>query len=76
MRAVRSFLIFWYGFIAGDDWTVPAGIVLALAATALLAHHHVPAWWLPPAAAVVLLALSLMRVSLVRVVSSSTSDPT
>jgi hypothetical protein len=61
MRIVRSFLHFWYDFIVGDDWTVAAGVVLAFAATAVLAHNHLPAWWLLPAAVIVLLALSLVR---------------
>jgi hypothetical protein len=61
MRYVRSFLSFWYDFIIGDDATIAAGVVLALAATAILAHFGVPAWWLLPAAATILLALSLAR---------------
>ena len=61
MRAVRSFLHFWYDFVIGDDATIAAGVVLALAATAILAHYHVPAWWLVPSAAVTLLAVSLAR---------------
>ena len=61
MRSVRAFAHFWYDFIIGDDWTVAAGIVLALAATAVLAHTHVPAWWLLPLAALALLAASLIR---------------
>jgi len=61
MRLLRSFLHFWYDFIIGDDATIAAGVVLALAGTAILAHYRVPAWWLLPAAAVILLALSLAR---------------
>jgi hypothetical protein len=61
MRVLRPFLKFWYDFIVGDDWTVAAGVVLALAATALLAHSQVPAWWLLPVATVVVLAVSLAR---------------
>jgi hypothetical protein len=61
MRSVRAFAHFWYDFIIGDDWTVATGIVLALAATAILAHAHVPAWWLLPLAALALLAASLIR---------------
>ncbi len=61
MRIVRSFLHFWYDFIVGDDWTVAAGIVLALIATALLAHTHIPAWWLLPLAVLALLGVSLAR---------------
>jgi hypothetical protein len=44
MRVLRSFLRFRYDFIAGDDWSVAAVVVVALAATATLAHAHVPAW--------------------------------
>jgi len=61
MRFLRSFLRFWYNFIVGDDWTVAAGVILTLAATAVLAHAHVPAWWLLPVAVVVILAQSLIR---------------
>ena len=61
MRLLRSFLHFWYDFIIGDDWTIAAGVIAALALTALLAHHHVPAWWLLPAAVIALLGLSLLR---------------
>src|SRR5437762_13803958 len=61
MRVLRSLLLFWYGFIVGDDWSVAAGVVAAMAATAVVAYQHVPAWWLLPAAVVVLLALSLAR---------------
>ena len=61
MHILRSFLRFWYDFIIGDDWTIAAGVVVALAATAVLAHHHVHAWWLLPAAALALLTLSVTR---------------
>ncbi len=61
MRYVRSFLHFWYDFLIGDDATIAAGVVLALAATAIFAHLGVPAWWLLPAAATALLGLSLAR---------------
>jgi hypothetical protein len=63
MRYLRSFLAFWYDFIVGDDWMVAAGVVVALAGTAVLAHADLPAWWLVPAAIVALLALSLARAS-------------
>ena len=61
MRALRSFLRFWYDFVVGDDATIAVGVVLALGATALLAHLEVSAWWLLPAAVAVLLGLSLAR---------------
>jgi ABC-type cobalamin transport system permease subunit len=61
MRAVLAFARFWYDFIVGDDWTVGAGVVVALVVTALLAHGHLPAWLPLPLAVAGLLALSLVR---------------
>jgi hypothetical protein len=66
MRVLRSFLAFWYDFIVGDDWIVAAGVVLALAGTALLAHSQLPAWWLLPTAVVVVLAVSIARAARAR----------
>jgi hypothetical protein len=63
MSYVVNFARFWYDFIVGDDWFVAAGVVVALAITALLAHGGVTAWWLMPAAVVVVLGVSLWRVS-------------
>ncbi len=59
--AVLGFLRFWYDFIVGDDWTVAAGVLVALAVTSLLIHRSVSAWWLMPAAVGVLLFTSLRR---------------
>ena len=61
MRALLAFLGFWYDFIVGDDPLVAAGVVTALAMTALLAHAGLPAWWLMPATVLTLLAGSLAR---------------
>jgi hypothetical protein len=61
MKYVVAFLRFWYDFIIGDDWLVAAGIVTAIALTALIAHHDIAAWWLMPLAVVALLAGSLLR---------------
>ncbi len=61
LKAVRAFGAFWYDFVVGDDWSVAAGVVLALAVTALLAHLGVPAWWLLPLAVLALLGASLAR---------------
>ena len=65
MESVVAFFEFWYDFIVGDDWHVAAGIVLALALTALLARTAVPAWWLMPLAAISLLSYSLWRTTLI-----------
>ncbi|HEU0238469.1 MAG TPA: hypothetical protein VFR11_04225 [Micromonosporaceae bacterium] len=61
MRALRGFLLFWYDFVVGDDATIAAGVVVAIALTAVLAHQDVVAWWLLPVAVALLLAASLHR---------------
>ena len=61
MRRLSGFGRFWYSFVVGDDWTVAAGVVSALAVTALVAHRDIPAWWLLPLAVVGLLAASVWR---------------
>jgi hypothetical protein len=61
MRRLKAFGAFWYDFIVGDDWMIAAGIVVALAITALLAATDVTSWWVVPAAIVVLLPFSLWR---------------
>jgi hypothetical protein len=48
-------------FVVGDDWRMAAGVVLALALTAILAGAGVAAWWVMPLAVLGLLALSLRR---------------
>ena len=61
MRYLKSFAMFWYDFIVGDDWTVAVGVVLALAVTALLVHAGITAWWLMPLAVLCFLGASLRR---------------
>ena len=61
IRRLRTFARFWYDFFVGDDWTVAAGVVLALAATYALSRTALPVWWITPAAAVSLLAVSVVR---------------
>ncbi len=63
MRYITGFLMFWYDFVVGDDWTVAMGVVVALVVTALLVHSGVPAWWLLPLAVVALLGASVWRVA-------------
>ncbi len=58
--AVRGFGLFWWDFIVGDDWRIAAGVVLALAVTAVAATG-IAAWWIVPVAVIVLLAASLRR---------------
>jgi hypothetical protein len=54
MRLAR----FLWDFVVGDDAVVAAGVVVALAVTALI-----EVWWLLPFAVLVLLYVSLRRAS-------------
>jgi hypothetical protein len=61
MRYVRSFGLFWWDFVVGDDWRAALALAIAIGATAALVAAGVDAWWLMPAAVVAVLALSLRR---------------
>jgi hypothetical protein len=63
VRYVRSFALFWWDFVVGDDWLVAAGVAVALGLTYVLAHNGVNVWWLLPLAVALLLAASLWRES-------------
>lgn len=63
MRYFGGFLHFWYDFVVGDDWTVAAGVVIALGVAALLVRAAIPAWWLLPIVVALLLATSVWRVA-------------
>jgi hypothetical protein len=58
---VQSFGHFWYDFVIGDDWTVAAGVIGALALTYLLSRTGSSSWWILPAAVTLLLPLSVWR---------------
>jgi len=61
MRYVKAFGQFWWNFIVGDDWTVAAGVAVALALVAILTDQGVNAWWLLPLAVALLTASSVWR---------------
>ena len=61
MSRLRSFGLFWWNFVVGDDWRVAAGIAVALAVTWVAVHRSVDVWWLLPLAVALLLAASLRR---------------
>jgi hypothetical protein len=61
MRYLRSFAVFWWDFIVGDDWRVAAGVAVALGITAVLTDNGLSAWWLLPLAVAFLLGRSLQR---------------
>jgi hypothetical protein len=58
---VRSFGLFWWDFVVGDDWRVAVAVGAAIALTAIFAHSGVDAWWLLPVAVVLALGASLRR---------------
>ncbi len=57
---LRALGLFVWDFVVGDDWRVAAGVVLAIAATALVATTTVAAWWILPAAVAAVLGLTLL----------------
>jgi hypothetical protein len=61
MRWITQFVAFWYDFIVGDDWVVAAGVVAALALSAVLARSGIQAWWVMLIAVILLLNISLWR---------------
>ncbi|MHB8717933.1 MAG: hypothetical protein ACYDAC_03445 [Candidatus Dormibacteria bacterium] len=61
MSLVRSFVLFWWDFVVGDDPAIAAGVVVMLGLCALLAHAGVSAWWLPPLTVAGVLVVSAAR---------------
>jgi hypothetical protein len=61
MKYVKGFGRFWWDFIVGDDWTVAAGVAVALALVAILTDHGVNAWWLLPVAVALVTGISVWR---------------
>jgi hypothetical protein len=62
VRGAKSFALFWYDFVVGDDWRLVVGTVVALGLTAFLAHVvSVAAWWAAPVIVLVVLVVSTMR---------------
>jgi hypothetical protein len=61
MKRPRALILGAWHFVVGDDWRSAVGVVVALAATALVAAVDIAAWWVMPLAVWILLALSLRR---------------
>jgi hypothetical protein len=61
MSRLDAFLRFLYDFVIGDDWRIAAGVVVSIAATALIAGTSLAAWWILPVAVAGLLAFSVWR---------------
>ncbi|MGH9126360.1 MAG: hypothetical protein ACRDZ8_16785 [Acidimicrobiales bacterium] len=59
---MKAFFRFWYDFIVGDDWTIAAGVVVALVVVTVLAHQGLRwLWWLLPLAVAAGLSWSVLR---------------
>jgi 1,4-dihydroxy-2-naphthoate octaprenyltransferase len=58
---LKAFGLFWYDFIIGDDWSVAAGVVIALALIAVVSRTSAPAWWILPVVVIALLPVSVWR---------------
>jgi uncharacterized membrane protein len=61
LSRLKSFGAFWYDFVIGDDWTVAAAVVAALAITYGVSRSTVTAWWVAPVLVALILPLSLWR---------------
>ncbi len=59
MNRLEPLLRFLWDFVIGDDWRIAAGVVVALAATALIAGTSIAAWWILPVAVAVMLGVSV-----------------
>jgi hypothetical protein len=61
---IAAFGRFWWDFLVGDDWTIAAGVLVALGLTwALTELEDFPAWVVLPAAAALLVVQSVRRAS-------------
>jgi hypothetical protein len=58
---LKSFGLFWYDFIVGDDPLAAILIIAALAATAALSTHTTASWWLLPVIVTFALGATLAR---------------
>ena len=67
MRRARVFGDFMWEFLVGDDWRIAAGVVVALALTALIADTSMAAWWVLPVAVAIVLAGSVLKAARTRV---------
>jgi hypothetical protein len=61
VTALRRFPLAVWEFVAGDDWRVALGVVLALVLTALVAALGSSAWWVMVLAVAFLIAFSAHR---------------
>lgn len=61
VKWIRSFALFWYDFVVGDDWRLAIGVIVGLGLTALVAHaSSLAAWWVAPIVVLVVLVVSTL----------------
>ena len=64
MSFVRIVGRFWWDFLVGDDWTIAAGVLVALGLTwGLTEVEDFPAWIVLPVAGALLVTQSVRRAS-------------
>ena len=61
-RGVKSFVMFWWDFIVGEDVTIAIFVIIGLALVYALQHARTTAWWVLPVFWVLALVASLFRV--------------
>lgn len=61
MGKLKSFGLFWYDFVIGDDPLVAVLVIAALAGTAALSTHTTASWWLLPVIVTLALTATLAR---------------
>ena len=61
MGKLKSFGLFWYDFVIGDDPLVAVLVIAALGGTAALSTHTTASWWLLPVIVTLALAATLAR---------------
>jgi hypothetical protein len=66
MNRLESLFRFIWDFVIGDDWRIAAGVILALAATSLIADTSVAAWWVLPLAVGASLGFSIWQAARAR----------
>jgi hypothetical protein len=66
MRFARGFARFWWDFVVGDDWRIAAGVVVVLAAGAVL----VAKTSVPDGAVAALTALGIVVVAIASIAAA------
>jgi uncharacterized membrane protein len=61
LRRLRSFGLFWYDFVIGDDWQIAAGVALALLITFAIGVVGGASWIVMPIAVLILLPYGVRR---------------